>query len=367
MKMSVGVDLHKSQFTVYWKSEMKAKGQFGVFPTHESGYGAFEHQVVEAMNRGYEVSMAVETTGNARYFRNRMERLGARVVVVNTLKFKVVNESVKKTDRHDASTLAEFLEKDMLPQAHLCSQESEELRRLLKVRKRLVESIVVIKNQIHGLLVSLGIESKRGELQSQKERRRVKSVLEAHQLPSATVEPLFETIDRLGEEVKKLEKLIEEKTTDDPVVKLVRSIPGAGVITASTIRAYIDDIDRFERPEQLAAYAGLVPWVQNSAKTEHYGKITKRGPTELRTALVQVVLGMVRMKRVTGSYRIMTRYTRLKTAKGSGRSIIATARLLSEIIWHMLKDNEPFDETRMKDPKLFRKSVEMEAAAFNVA
>ncbi len=101
----------------------------------------------------------------------------------------------------------------------------------------------------------------------------------------------------------------------------MRSIPGAGVITASTIRIYIDDIDRFERPEQLAAYAVLVPWVQNSAGTEHYGKITRRGPTELQTALVQVLLGMVRMKRVTGSYRIMTRYTRLKMAKWSGRSI----------------------------------------------
>ncbi len=82
------------------------------------------------------MSMAVESTGKARYFRNRMERLGTRVVVVNTLKFKVVNESVKKTGRHDASTPPEFLEKDMLPQAHLGSHESEELRRLLKERKR---------------------------------------------------------------------------------------------------------------------------------------------------------------------------------------------------------------------------------------
>ena len=30
-------------------------------------------------------------------------------------KMKVVNESVKKTDKHDAATIAEFLEKDMLP------------------------------------------------------------------------------------------------------------------------------------------------------------------------------------------------------------------------------------------------------------
>jgi len=45
--------------------------------------------------------------------------------VINTLKFKVVNESVKKTDKHDAAVIAEFLEKDMLPQSHLCSRKSE--------------------------------------------------------------------------------------------------------------------------------------------------------------------------------------------------------------------------------------------------
>jgi transposase len=164
MKMSIGVDLHKTQFTMYWRAEGNAEGRFGRFPTDEGGYGAFEHHVLEVMHKGYEVSVAVESTRNARYFKNRMEGLGVQVVVVNTLKFKVVNESVKKTDRHDASTLAEFLEKDMLPEAPLCSHASEELRRLLKVRKRLVESIVVIKNQIHGLLLSLGIESNRSEV-----------------------------------------------------------------------------------------------------------------------------------------------------------------------------------------------------------
>lgn len=367
MKMSIGVDLHKSQFTVYWKPEATADGRFGRFQTNEAGYNAFERQVSEEVDRGHQVSLAVESTGNARYFRNRMEALGVRVVVVNSLKFKVVNQSVKKTDRHDASTLAEFLEKDMLPESWLCSAESEELRRLLNVRKRLVESIVVIKNQIHGLLLSMGIESKRGELQSKKERQRVKSVLAAHQLTGAAVEPLFETIDSLDREVKKLEKVITAKTAEDPMVNLIRTIPGAGLITASTIRAHIDDISRFRKPEQLAAYAGLVPWVQNSNKTERYGKITKRGPRELRTALVQVVLGMVRVKKRTGGYRIMTRYARLKKDKGSGRSIIATARLLSVIIWHMLTKNESFDPFRMKDNELNRKAMEMHAAASDAA
>ena len=367
MRMSVGVDLHKGQFTVYCRTQGVSDGRNARYGTDEHGYRRFERELAEATAGGHGVTVAVESTGNTRYFKNRVERLGIKVVVVNTLKFKIVNESVKKTDRHDASTIAEFLEKEILPEARLCSQESEELRRLLKTRTTLVRTIVVVKNQIHGLLLSLGIESARGSLQSKKERRRVQDVLEAQQPTGAAVDPLFETIDRLHAEVKKLEKIIEQMTKDDPVVQLIRTIPGAGLITATTIRAYLDDISRFATAKQLAAYAGVVPWVQNSGDRERYGRITKRGPSELRTALVQVVLGMVRTKRRTGGYRIMERYDRLKRAKGSGRSIIATARTLSEIIWHMLDGNEPFDEARMKNPEIRRKAMEMQAAAFDAA
>lgn len=366
--MSVGVDLHKKQFTVYWRVEGDdGRGEYGRYATDERGYGEFEQKLLALKSLAQAVTVAVESTGNTRYFKNRVEALGVVVVVVNTLKFKVVNESVKKTDRHDASTLAEFLEKDMLPVAQLCSQESEELRRLLKVRSSLVRTIVAVKNQIHGLLLSLGIESKRGELQSKKERRRVQNVLAAQQLVGAAVDPLFETIDRLTAQVKKIEAVLEELTAEDKVVGLIQTIPGAGLITASTIRAYLDDIDRFATPKQLAAYAGLVPWVQNSAERDRHGRITKRGPNELRTALVQVVLGLVRLKRRTGRYRIMERYDRLKRVKGSGRSIIATARLLSEIIWHMLTTDESFDESRMTNPEIRRKAMGMQAAALDVA
>ena len=139
------------------------------------------------------------------------------------------------------------------------------------------------------------------------------------------------------------------------------------MITAATIRAYLDDINRFATAKQLAAYAGVVPWVQNSGDRERHGRITKRGPNELRTALVQVVLGMLRNKRRTAGYRIMERYDRLKRAKGSGRSIIATARTLSEIIWNMLDRNEPFDVARMTNPELRRKALEMQTAAFDAA
>jgi transposase len=350
MKISVGVDLHKTQFTVCVLSEDRRVNESGLFPTSKYGYEAFRGKMIGLMEKGYEVTAAVESTGNTRYFCNQLLQAGIDVKIVNTMKFKVVTESVKKTDKRDARTLAEFLEKDMLPESVLCSQESEDIRRIIKSRSILVKALVSLKNQVHGLLLGYGIESKRGQLQSKKERQRILCGLEDHRSygnAALAVKPLLDTIDQLASEVKRLEKVLTELVAEDKDVALLQTIPGVGLITAATIRGYTDDINRYDSAKKYAAHAGLVPWVQNSNETIRHGHITKRGPVELRTAFVQVVMGMNRYRKVTSNYRIMTRYQDMKKHKGTGKSIIATARKISTIIYAILKSREPFDPTKM--------------------
>jgi transposase len=117
----------------------------------------FWKQVSAWQKTGYQVIAAVESTGNTRYFKNRLEAAGVQVKLINTLSFKVINESVHKTDKYDAASIADFLEADMLPEAKLCSERSEKLRRLLKGRTLAVRMCVAVKNQIHGLLTGLGM------------------------------------------------------------------------------------------------------------------------------------------------------------------------------------------------------------------
>lgn len=62
-----------------------------------------------------DIVVGVESTGNTRYFKRMLEEEGIPVKVINTMKFKVITESVKKTDMNDDQMIAEFLEKDMLP------------------------------------------------------------------------------------------------------------------------------------------------------------------------------------------------------------------------------------------------------------
>jgi len=360
MRVNVGVDLHKTQFTVCVRG--LGENKFEEYPTTDEGYEAFLKRAANWRECGMEVKAAVESTGNTRYFKKRLEEAGIAVEVINTLKFKVVNESVKKTDKHDAAVIAEFLEKDMLPQSHLCSRKSEQMRRLLKARTTLVRAQVVMKNQIHALLTAEGYEDAKGALQSKRGRKKVLDALKQRDNGLAA-QTLIEIIDRLEGDVNQTEKELRELAKGDKTVELLMSIPGCGEVSAWTVRAYTDDISRFSSAKKYASYAGLAPWVQNSNETVRHGKITKRGPEQLRTALVQIVMGMRRMKEKTLNWRLMERHEMMKRSKGSGKSIIATARKVAVIIWNMLTNEANFEVEKMTSRSLSKKAESMSEAS----
>ena len=84
--------------------------------------------------------VAVEATGNTRHFREAIKRLVSKVVVVNPSQFEVIRKSVKKTDRHDARTLALFLSKDMLPESRLKEPARRNSTPSAQTRDKLVQA-----------------------------------------------------------------------------------------------------------------------------------------------------------------------------------------------------------------------------------
>ena len=351
-RLCVGVDLHKTQFTVCALDE---GGEYLLekrYQTTEEGYEEFINEMHSQEENGYSIELAVETTSNARFFKNRMEKEGFVVKVVNTNRFKVITMSTKKTDANDAATLAYYLVKEMLPEAHLCSQTSEEIRRLLKTRSVLVQSMVKIKNQIHGMMLGYGIETKAAQFQSKKKRQELINDLADHNYSDFTASSLkvmLKILDDLTEEVKEIEKHLGEMVEQNDDVELLMTVPGIGINTATTIAAYTEDLERFEgNYKKFAAYVGIVPSVHNSNESIHYGRITKHGPQELRTAFVQAAMGMIRLTKVTSEWRLIKEYQRRKEDKGSGRAIIALARKISRIVFVMLSKRERFNPELMR-------------------
>lgn len=351
-RLSVGIDLHKTQFTVCALNEDGEYLVERIYRTTEEGYSDFIQEMHSQEDKGYSVELAVETTGNARFFKNRMEKEGFVVKVVNTNRFKVITLSTKKTDANDAATLAYYLMKEMLPEAHLCSQTSEEVRRLLKTRSVLVQSMVKIKNQIHGMMLGYGIETTAAQFQSKRKRQELINDLADHNYSDFTASSLkvmLKILNDLSEEIKEIEKNLEEMVAKNEDVELLMTVPGIGMNTATTIAAYTEELERFEgNYKRFASYVGIVPSVHNSNESIHYGRITKHGPQELRTAFVQAAMGMIRLTKVTSEWRIIKEYQRRKDDKGSGRAIIALARKITRIVFVMLSKRERFNPDLMQ-------------------
>src|SRR5579863_4987062 len=100
MKRYLGVDLHRTQFTVCTRLE-NGRTYLRQWPTRE--LKLFAAQLRK------EDQVAVESTGNTRLFHDAVTEHVAHVAVVNPSQFKVISQSVKRTDKNDAELLEEII------------------------------------------------------------------------------------------------------------------------------------------------------------------------------------------------------------------------------------------------------------------
>ena len=120
-------------------------------------------------------------------------------------------------------------------------------------------------------------------------------------------------------------------------------IPGIGAITACTIMGEIGDISNFRRADSLVAYAGINPMVYQSGKYEAKGlSMSKKGSSYLRNAIILVSRLIIQYDE-----KFKTYYEK-KRAEGKSYNVAIghVSNKLTRVIYHILKYNEPYDETK---------------------
>ncbi|WP_404359415.1 IS110 family transposase [Cytobacillus firmus] len=143
------------------------------------------------------------------------------------------------------------------------------------------------------------------------------------------------------EHLSSLERQIDVLAEEIEECKIIQSIPGIGEKIAATIISEIGEIDRFNHPKKLVAYAGIDPSVHSSGKfTATINHITKRGSSRLRHALYMAVLCGIRSSR---NKKLKEYYDRKRNeGKPSKVAMIACVNKLLHWIYAILKRNEPF-------------------------
>jgi transposase len=277
--------------------------------------------------------IALEVTGNSRYFHDQIVDSVSKVITVNPSQFKVISSSYKKTDEYDAEILALYLSKNLLPNVRVPGRKQARIKSLLVTRNRLVKLRTALKNKIHGILNSNGIVSKKRIFNTNKGLHSLKQ-LKLDNLSSFEISILVEQIFNLNESIKSITEELSKPENQMAGHDNLTSIKGIGDIGASIILTVIGDVKDFPSAKKLTAYFGLVPSVKKSNTTEHLGRITKRGSRLGRSTLVQCAWIAIKF-----NPRLMDFYQRIKNRKGSGKAIVATARKLLELIYFTLDQN----------------------------
>lgn len=145
---------------------------------------------------------------------------------------------------------------------------------------------------------------------------------------------LVEQICFIERQVKDVEE--EAKQIVENMNSPILTIPGVGAVTAAVILGEIGDIQRFEHPSKLVAYAGLDATVSQSGESESTNnRMSKRGSPYLRKALFQAAF--IAQQRDP----VFQAYYQKKRAEGKHHTVAtnAVARKLCHTIYAVLKNN----------------------------
>lgn len=320
----LGVDLHTNSFTVCLRSE---SGTEKLATYKMSELKAFLRTLRDTDK------LAVEATGNTRFFIDTVKGRVKEAIVVDPNKFEVIKSSIKKTDKNDARLLSWFLSKDMLPQARLKDKEQAQISSLVGTRDKLVKLRTTLFNKIHNILNQHGIKSRKEAFSSEKALDGVLA-MDFDVIVKVELGVLVEQIRSLTNGIKRLDAQIKEAGSKLKGHENLTSIKGIGDKSAAVLLSVIGDVRDFADFDKLASYFGIVPRVSNSNETQHHGRITKRGSKIGRTTLVQCTLIAKRYSPYLRKF-----YEKVQRRRGTGKAIIAAARKLLSIIYETLKNN----------------------------
>jgi transposase len=303
---------------------------------------------------GPEDSVALEASTNTWALADLLGRHAGRVVVSNPLATRAIAAAKRKTDDIDAATLAELLAADYLPPVWQPDEATRRLRRLASHRAGLVRDRTAVRNRVAAIVSRRLLRPPASDVFGIRGRAWLAS-LELPPDERLALDAAIRLDAVLTEQVEAAERAMAALVVDDPRMRRLLTIPGIGLVTAAGILAVVGDVGRFDRPAKLVSYLGLDPRVRQSGdRPAMRGHISRAGQAHARGLLCEAAHAAVRSPGPLAGF-----HARLRARRGGGVAIVATARKLAVLVWHLLTKDEdcrfaPPDRTAYKHRELER-------------
>ena len=327
----IGLDIHKKNTQACVKDETGRVIVNERFLSRVEEINAFLDRLGEA-----EARVVMEATGFYEFIYEAIEARGLDVVLAHPLKLRALTAGRAKNDKNDAEMLAELLRLNAVPASYVPPKEIRELRDLTRHRSSLVTESTTLKNRIHAELARHGTRSP-AEMRSPFTKKHIAWI---RSLGRAIIDDLLDVLEVLQRKIEMVNDRIEATAKEDEDVRLLETIPGVGHVIATSIKAEVGDLKRFDSSDGLASYAGLSPrtW-QSGEKRTVVGRMSKQGNSRLRYMLTEAVHIHVQFCKDS---RITSYYLRKKEEKGTKKAKVAAAKKLLEVMYLMIIRRQVF-------------------------
>jgi transposase len=335
-KRFIGLDMHKINFCY---AAVDPTGQ----PIMQGRRPMTDLSLWASRNLTKEDQVVIEATGNSYIVYDQLAPWAGSVVIADALAMHDRTRSGRKTDRLDALHLAQALRGGYVAAVWVPTPEIRQKREWVSHRRTLAKHLTALKNELRALLYRYGVTFPGPNILDDSTPR----FIAATQLPTLTQSLLLSKY-RLGiaihSEMTQMDQQISATSLQDEACLKLMTLPGIGAQASLIITSAVGDISRFKTPKQLASYSGLVPSVAQSGETVHYGSITHRGRSLLRWIMVEAANAA---SLTPGP--IQNRYQSLRRrGKSHSIAIVAIARMLLELVWHLLSKQTVYREAKPK-------------------
>jgi transposase len=362
-----GLDVHQKTVVACLRvtegSQVRREGR--TFATTTQGL----LELAEWLKAGGCTHVAMEASGV--YWKPVWHVLWGEFELVLTNPAHMRNVPGRKSDRNDASWIADLLAHGLLRASFVPPQPILELRDLTRTRKQLIRELAAHKQRIHKVLEDANVKLAAviSDLLGDSGRHILRAIIAGQQDPhqlarlgsarlaasheqlAAALHGKITTHHRflLGQHLQMIEHL--ERTIDQfeaqieaalapfrAAVERLTTIPGVSTIAAHVIIAEVGvDMSIFPSAGHLRSWAGLSPQLNESA-----GKVLSRrlrkGAPWLKNVLVQCAWAAARSR---NTY-LNAQFLRIKSRRGPKKAVMAVAASILTSAYHLLRDEVPY-------------------------
>lgn len=326
-KLYIGIDLHKRSQT--WVVLGEKDNTKLLTKTYLVTPEDITRACSEVKKLGNEYYVLIEPVCGWIWVVKQLRELGMEVQISNPRKIRMIAESLNKTDENDAYTLARLLKTGEVALSYECSPETRKHRSISRERCFLINVRSSLKCRLESIVTRDGNHTFINQSKNRTQIIVANNEVKMHQDAIASIDVI----------IKQVEKEIEKSVRLSPDIKRLMTIPGVGLVTASTICAEVGDFKNFKKPDNLSAFAGLVPRERSSGGKQRLGSITHAGSPYLRYVLIETALRIRDTEKTVSLYSF---YKRIKTKSGAMKARVALARKLLVIIWHMMNKQQDY-------------------------